>query len=605
MILLTRQRLHDAGEASLVCASWSVHFRFFFCPTRLYSAGSIMLTRDTKRFCVPIGIALFAVAATLRGWDYDGHRLINQLALTALPADYPAFVRQAAARERIAFLSGEPDRWRNTPEELSFSHATAPDHYFDLEYLEATSLRPETLPIFRYDFAVKLAAAHAVHPDQFPPIDPNRNRDHTQELIGFLPWTLAENVGRLKSAFSYLKASEQHGGTTEEIANAEANIIYTMGVMGHFVGDATQPLHTTKHHHGWVGANPNGYTTNRGFHAWIDGGYFLKTGGADFDKLSGQIRPAQVLPEAANAEALFRSMTDYLTESHALVEPLYRLEKEGKLSGEGDLGQAGKPFLERRLLKAGQMLADLWLSAWEQAPEDSYLIRKLTERQVAKLEKIRALVVTGGHDFELSPFLVLFQSFADVTFRHVSHTNADAMLSPGGAKDYDVIVLYDLWQMIDETAKANFVKLATGGKGFVVLHHAIANYDEWDEYAELLGARYYLRSKTIGGVLKARSQYQHDVKFTVKIADPRHPVTRGLRDFVIHDETYKGFDVAEGVKPLLTTDEPLSGPVIGWTKLNGKSRWVYIQLGHDHFAYENANYRQLVHRAIRWASEVE
>ena len=223
----------------------------------------------------------------------------------------------------------------------------------------------------------------------------------------------------------------------------------------------------------------------------------------------------------------------------------------------------------------------------------------------ARTTKLRALVVTGGHSFEKEPFLELFKSFSDVTFTHVEHTNADALLTPAGAKDFDVLVFYDMWQKIDAAAEASYVKLATGGKGFVILHHAIANYNEWDGYAELLGARYYLRPKSINGVEKARSQYQHDVQIKVKIANPKHPVTRGVQDFVIHDETYRGFDVASDVKPLLSTEEPLSGPVIGWAKQNGKSRWVYIQLGHDHLAYENPNYRQLVHQAIRWVAPPE
>lgn len=217
--------------------------------------------------------------------------------------------------------------------------------------------------------------------------------------------------------------------------------------------------------------------------------------------------------------------------------------------------------------------------------------------------ELRVLLVTGGHDYEKQLFLDLFRSFADVTFTHVEHTNADALLTPAGAKDFDVLVLYDMWQPIDDAAKAEYIKLATGGKGFVVQHHAIANYNEWDGYAELLGARYYLRPKTICGVAKARSQYQHDVQIHVKVADPGHPVARGVQDFAIHDETYKGFDVSPDVKPLLKTEEPLSGPVIGWAKQNGKSRWVYLQLGHDHFAYENPNYRQLVHQAIRWVAK--
>ena len=66
-------------------------------------------------------------------------------------------------------------------------------------------------------------------------------------------------------------------GTPQEISNAQANVIYRMGILSHFVGDASQPLHTTKHYNGWVGNNPKQYTTRRSFHSWIDGKFFVST----------------------------------------------------------------------------------------------------------------------------------------------------------------------------------------------------------------------------------------------------------------------------------------------------------------------------------------
>ena len=80
---------------------------------------------------------------------------------------------------------------------------------------------------------------------------PTRHRP-TRELDGFLPWAITENYEKLKSDFSTLKALRQYGGTPVEIANAEADCVYMMGVMGHFVGDGSQPLHTTKYFNGWM-----------------------------------------------------------------------------------------------------------------------------------------------------------------------------------------------------------------------------------------------------------------------------------------------------------------------------------------------------------------
>ena len=227
--------------------------------------------------------------------------------------------------------------------------------------------------------------ARATNPRSFPPVNPTNDLDRTKALIGFLPWTITEYYARLKSAFSYLKVFEEDG-TTEEIANARENVIFFLGVMGHFVGDATQPLHTTRYFNGWVGRNPNGYTTNRTFHAWIDGGYFQKTGLFSVSDLQGRLRPAKMLwpgdPKARHDD-VFPEVIAYILDQHRKVEPLYQLEKEGKLSGEDTKGLRGRDFLGRQILTASQMLGDLWYSAWEQAPPDTYLKSKLVQRKLA------------------------------------------------------------------------------------------------------------------------------------------------------------------------------------------------------------------------------
>lgn len=314
-------------------------------------------------------------------WDYEGHRIVNQLALASLPTNFPAFVRAPAAEERIAYLAGEPDRWRNVPDDLPLVHGNGLDHYIDLEELALYGLTPQTLPIFRYDFAAKLATTRAFHRDRFPTIDPARNRDHTREWVGFLPWTIVESSARLKSGFSTLKAFEQYGGTPDEIVNAQQDVIYTMGVMGHFVGDGSQPLHLSIHHHGWVGANPQGYTTNRAIHQLIDGAYLVKAGGLKLETMRGQVQPARTL--AAAPDLFFAQVMGYLVETHGQLEPLYQMEKDGKFSAEGDRRLEGKAFLEGRLVKAGQMLGDIWNTAWQLAPEDRYLKQKLLERKAA------------------------------------------------------------------------------------------------------------------------------------------------------------------------------------------------------------------------------
>jgi type 1 glutamine amidotransferase len=217
-------------------------------------------------------------------------------------------------------------------------------------------------------------------------------------------------------------------------------------------------------------------------------------------------------------------------------------------------------------------------------------------------EPIRVLLVTGGHGFKKEPFLDVFRSFDDVTFRHVVHPKAQAFLRPEALREYDVVVFYDMWQKIDGQGKKDFEALLKAGKGVVVLHHAIASYNDWDRYAEIIGAKYYLKPQTVNGVEKPKSGWKHGVDIKVHVVDPQHPVTRGMKDFTIHDETYKLFDVSEDVTPLLTTAEPTSEKTIGWARTVENSRLVYLQSGHDHSAYENPNYRRLVHQAILWTA---
>ncbi|MBL9188558.1 MAG: hypothetical protein JNK23_13830 [Opitutaceae bacterium] len=331
------------------------------------------------------------LAAPLPAWDYEGHRIVNTLALASLPKDFPAFVQAVAHAERVAFLAGEPDRWRNVPDlPLKQSGGSWTDHFLDLEYLPEAGIDPAKVTSFRYDFIVQFAAGRAAHPQNFSPIDPAKNLDHTREWPGFAPWAIAEAFGRLRSGFSYLKVYEELG-TADEIMNAQANILYVMGTMGHYVGDCAQPLHTTKHFNGWAGDNPKGYSKWPGLHSWVDGGIIGKA----------VIRAPQLLPRVTEAkpislaaredgrDPMFVAVMDYLLAQHAHVEPLYQLEKEGKL-GHGERGVVApetKAFVEARLLDGARMLAAIWLTAQRSAVPDNYLRTQLIKRQTAAAAK--------------------------------------------------------------------------------------------------------------------------------------------------------------------------------------------------------------------------
>lgn len=215
-------------------------------------------------------------------------------------------------------------------------------------------------------------------------------------------------------------------------------------------------------------------------------------------------------------------------------------------------------------------------------------------------DKTRVLVVYGGHAFNTNEFLQVFEANPNITFQTAGHPNVHKLFKPAEAKNYDVIVFYDMWQPITDEAKADFLNLVKTGKGLVATHHCLASYQAWPEYAKIVGGRYNLPVK--GKPAPTDSTYKHDVDFTVKIADAKHPITQGLADFQTHDETYGNFTVNDDVHPLLTTDEPTSTKTIGWCKKVEASRVVYLELGHDKIAFANPNYRKVLAQAIAWAA---
>ena len=217
---------------------------------------------------------------------------------------------------------------------------------------------------------------------------------------------------------------------------------------------------------------------------------------------------------------------------------------------------------------------------------------------------VRALLVTGGHAFEEKPLMALFDAIPDVEVTHVAYPAAAEMLNPELAKEYDVLVFYDLWHPeLTLGQRKALLQLLNQGIGVVALHHTIASHPNWPEYAKIIGGKYFLEDRTVDGKTLHASRAIHGQDIPVRVVDPHHPITHGLSDFEIHDETYGGCQVDPSVHLLLATDHPDNNKQLAWVKTYGKSRVFYLQLGHDHFAYEHPSYRKLVARGIRWTAE--
>lgn len=205
-------------------------------------------------------------------------------------------------------------------------------------------------------------------------------------------------------------------------------------------------------------------------------------------------------------------------------------------------------------------------------------------------KKLKVLVVSGGHGFPVAPFRKVFAGYTDMDCTFVDEKTGGEAFEDVAGWDYDAIVLYNYMKKPSDRAWKNFTGLLDRGVGLVILHHAIYGYRHRPEFMKIVGVTSWL------------SGAQHGIDIKVKIEDPKHPITRGLADFSIHDETYKGHKLAPGMHVILSTDTPNNEKWVAWVHKVGKSPVCYYQLGHDAKAYESKDFQTILGRAIRWTA---
>jgi len=292
-----------------------------------------MSTASISRLAAVVVSGLFWIAIeppAAHAWGNEGHRLINRLAVATLPDSVPGFLRTEAAANEIEYLGPEPDRWRS-PAEPELAAAQAPEHFIDLELADA--LGP--LPHKRLDFEAKVFAA-----GQRP------------EKIGLQPWEATEVWERLKAA---LREYRNLSAANKDTRAVEQAAIFYAGWLGHYVGDASQPLHTTVQYNGWTGPNPNGYTTGHQIH-WQFEGPFV---GANLHEPEVRARMTAVKPIDGD---IFDGYVAYLRHTQTYVEKVYQLEKAGGFVGAGSA--ESREFTAGRLAAGASMLRDMIDTAW-------------------------------------------------------------------------------------------------------------------------------------------------------------------------------------------------------------------------------------------------
>ena len=272
---------------------------------------------------------VLSLAPPASAWGEEGHRYINRVAAEHMPADMPLFFRNAGAR--LTFLGPEPDRWRDTKElNKALGEVNGPDHFVDIDKPENF----EALPNDRYVYGDWLRAQGK---------DP--------KVIGFLPYSMLEGFQKIEVLFR-LWRDPQHEAERDQI---EQNIIYYAGVVGHYVADGSQPLHTSIHYNGWTTSSNSQLFTREPLHGRFEGEY-----------VKAQIKPEDfsgLVKTATRLQDPFADIVKYLVDSYNHVPELYRMEKKVRWDA-NNRNADSKKFVTERLAAASQMLANLWYTAW-------------------------------------------------------------------------------------------------------------------------------------------------------------------------------------------------------------------------------------------------
>jgi len=217
-----------------------------------------------------------------------------------------------------------------------------------------------------------------------------------------------------------------------------------------------------------------------------------------------------------------------------------------------------------------------------------------------KTEPIKVVIVVGGHAYDEKSFDKAWGGHEDIqceVWKGKPYTVFDDL----DKFKHDVVLFYNLSGGITDAQKANFLKLLGKGLGVVVWHHALADCQEWPEFEKIAGAKFWMGpGERDGKKVPASGTGWGDIK--MHIADPNHPITKGMEDFVIADETYNKQTFVEGIHVLVTTEDRRSDKNVAWAHKYSGARVFGCQSGHDVKAWANPAFRRLMANGIRWVA---
>ena len=271
--------------------------------------------------------ATLLVTASAYGWGRQAHRLVNTTAAGIVP--YPASAFFAGHHEVLARHSNDPDEWKAV--DLDERRR----HYMDIDKLE----KPGSF-------------------DRIPVRWPDAVKRYGRERLldaGTLPW-------RVEDLYRQLVQALRRGDDTRALELA--------AWLGHYVADATSPLHATRNYKGQLTGNLFVVEPEDAVHVHMR----LEVGFVNhqFMRISPAVKSHGFVVSYVKDPAA--SILETLVSGHALVGTVIETDLELARRFDGFDGQFYDAFyaragemVEERLALAAQLTAALWYSAWVDA----------------------------------------------------------------------------------------------------------------------------------------------------------------------------------------------------------------------------------------------
>ena len=306
-----------------------------------------------------LAVMAFATAAALPqhafAWGATGHRLVGELASSALPLEVPEFLRTPEAARQIGEVAREPDRSKGSGEPHDADADRA--HHIDVgDDLRIGRNGPELqkLPSTReaYDTALRAAGSDEYRAGYLP----YAIIDGWQQLVTDLAYWRADIAGA-----KYANTPAERTWFLKDQYTREGLTIRDLGFLAHFAADGSQPLHVSVHRDGWGNfPNPQNFTV-RGLHAKFEGAFVRNT-------ITPKDIEANLAPYRDCRCTIQQRVGDYLGTTQKEILTLLEIEKA---DGFDMASEGNKAFAAKRLAAATAELRDLIVDAWRRSAEVS------------------------------------------------------------------------------------------------------------------------------------------------------------------------------------------------------------------------------------------